>query len=66
VAPNCFDGNKPVTEFTDPVFAKTSPKRAFSMTENERFELVFVKTGSINYGTGLLIAYNFDSKGGKK
>jgi hypothetical protein len=35
------------------------------MTENERFELVFVKTGSINYGTGLLTAYNFDSKGEK-
>ncbi len=49
----------PVPEFVDPVFAKTSPKRAFSivyakispkgpfsMIENERFGLVFAKTGS--------------------
>ncbi len=35
-------------EFIDPVFVKTSPKRWFSMTKNERFRLVFVKTGSIN------------------
>ena len=41
-----------VPEFIDPVFAKTSPKRSFSITENERFELVFVKIGSINSGTG--------------
>ncbi len=38
----------------DPVFAKTSPKRSFCLIENERFGLVFVKTGSINSGTGLL------------
>ncbi len=31
----------------DPVFAKTSPNRSICMTENERFGLVFVKTGSI-------------------
>ncbi len=37
-------------EFIDPVFAKTSPKRSFSMTENERFGLVFTKTRSINSG----------------
>ncbi len=37
-------------EIIDPVFAKTSPKRSFCMTENERFGLVFVKTGSINSG----------------
>jgi hypothetical protein len=42
----------PVSEIIDPVFAKTSPKRSFCMTENERFGLVFVKTGSINSGTG--------------
>jgi hypothetical protein len=42
-----------VPEIIDPVFAKTSPKRSFCMTENERFELVFVKTGSINSGAGL-------------
>jgi hypothetical protein len=43
----------PVPEIIDPVFEKTSPKRSFSMTENERFGLVFVNTGSINSGTGL-------------
>jgi hypothetical protein len=37
-----------VPEFRDPVFAKTSPTRSFSVIENERFGLVFVKTGSIN------------------
>jgi hypothetical protein len=36
----------------DPVFAKTSPRRSFSVIENERFGLVFAKTGSINSGTG--------------
>ncbi len=36
-------------EYIDPVFSKTSPKRSFSMTENE---LVLVKTGSINSDTG--------------
>jgi hypothetical protein len=41
----------PVPEFKDLVFAKTSPKRSFSMSENERFGLVFSKkTGSINSG----------------
>jgi hypothetical protein len=54
----------PVPVFKDPVFAKTSPKRSFSfieqieqnarflLSENERFGLVFVKTGSINSGAG--------------
>ncbi len=37
----------PVPEFIDPVFAKTSPKCSFSVIENERFGLVFAKTGSI-------------------
>jgi hypothetical protein len=41
----------PVTEFIDPVFAKTSPKRSFSMIDNERYEVVVAKTGSINSGT---------------
>ncbi len=40
-------------EIIDPVFAKTSPKRSFSMTENERFGLVSANTGSINSGTGI-------------
>jgi hypothetical protein len=42
----------PVPEFIDPVFAKTSPKRLFSVIENEHFGLVFAKTGSINSGMG--------------
>ncbi len=41
----------PMPEFIDPVFAKTSPIRSFSITENDRFGHVFVKTGSINSGT---------------
>jgi hypothetical protein len=36
----------PVPEFIDPVFAKTSPKCSFSLIENERFGLVFAKTGT--------------------
>jgi hypothetical protein len=40
-------------EFIDPVFAKTSPKHSFSVNENERFGLVFEKTGSIISGIGL-------------
>ncbi len=39
-----------VHEFIDPVLAKTSPKRLFSMSENERFSLIFAKTASINSG----------------
>ncbi len=39
-------------EFIDPVFVKTSTKRSFSVIQNERFGLVFVKTGSIISGTG--------------
>jgi hypothetical protein len=41
----------PVPEIIDQVFTKTSPKRSFCMTKNERFGLVFTKTGSINSGT---------------
>ena len=41
-----------VPEFIDPVFVKTSPKRSFLVIENERFGLVFAKTGSINSDTG--------------
>ncbi len=44
----------PVPEIIDPVFTKTSPKRSFSVIQNERFGLVFVKTGSINSGTAVL------------
>jgi hypothetical protein len=42
---------KPVPEIIDPVFAKTSQNARFLLSENERFGLVFVKTGSINSGT---------------
>jgi hypothetical protein len=54
-----------VPEFIDPVFAKTSPKRSFSMTENERFGLVFAKTGSINSGIEFLFDFLGDLKGTK-
>ncbi len=40
-------------EIIDPVFAKTSQNARFLLSENKRFGLVFVKTGSINSGTGL-------------
>jgi hypothetical protein len=46
----CFS---PVPEIINQVFVKTFPKRSFCMTENERFVIVFVKTGSINSGTGV-------------
>ncbi len=41
----------PVPEIIDPVFTKTSQNARFLLSENERFGLVFVKTGSINSGT---------------
>ncbi len=44
----------PVPEIIDPVFAKTSQNARFLLSENERFGLVFVKTGSINSGTGMI------------
>jgi hypothetical protein len=43
-----------VPEFIDPVFTKTRPKRSFSVIQNERFGLVFAKTGSIISGTVVL------------
>jgi hypothetical protein len=39
-----------VPEIIDTVFAKTSPKRSFSMTEYERFRLVFTKTRVYKFG----------------
>jgi hypothetical protein len=42
---------KSVPEIIDRVFAKTSQNARFLLSENERFGLVFVKTGSINSGT---------------
>jgi hypothetical protein len=44
---------KPLPQFIDPVFVKTSPKHSFSITENDHFGLDFAKTGSINSGTVL-------------
>jgi hypothetical protein len=41
----------PLPEIIDPVFAKTSQNARFLLSENERFGLVFMKTGSINSGT---------------
>ncbi len=41
----------PLHEFIDPVFAKTRPKRSFSVIDNERFGLLVAKTGSINSAT---------------
>jgi hypothetical protein len=41
----------PVPEFIDPGRVN-KPETFVSMTENERFELVFVKTGPMNSGTG--------------
>jgi hypothetical protein len=39
-----------VPEIIDTVFAKTSPKRSFSMTEYKRFGLVFTKTWVYKFG----------------
>jgi hypothetical protein len=44
-----FFANTPVPEIIDPVFAK-SPKRLYSMTEYERFGLVFMKTRVYKFG----------------
>ncbi len=54
-------GSNPVPEFIDPVSAKTSLKRSFSVKENERLGHVFAKTGSINSGTGLLRLWHWQS-----
>ncbi len=45
-------------EIIDPVCAKTSQNARFLLSENERFGLVFVKTGSINSGTAFEVLYN--------
>jgi hypothetical protein len=47
----CSQLNSPLPKIIDPVFAKTSQNARFLLSENERFGLVFVKTGSINSGT---------------
>ncbi len=40
-----------VHEFIDPAFAKTIPKRSFSVIENERVGFGFAKSRSVNSGT---------------
>ncbi len=39
----------PVSEFVDPVFTKTSPKRSFSLNRKRALWLVFAKTGARIY-----------------
>jgi hypothetical protein len=48
-------------EIIDPVFAKTSQNARFLSSENERFGLVFVKTGSINSGNTVLSHWTWDN-----
>jgi hypothetical protein len=48
-----------VPEIIDHVFAKTSQYARFLLSENERFGLVFVKTGSINSGTVYKFGHRF-------
>jgi hypothetical protein len=47
---NITNVGHPVSEIIDPVFAKTSPKRSFSITEYERCGLVFMKTRVYKFG----------------
>jgi hypothetical protein len=51
-----------VPEIIDPVFAKTSQNARFLLSENERFGLVFVKTGSINSGTVPNVLKKFEGR----
>ncbi len=44
-----------VSEIIDTVFAKTSPKCSFSMTEYARFRLVFTKTRVYKFGHGTFL-----------
>jgi hypothetical protein len=58
LAENKFMSTLPVPEIIDPVFAKTSPKRSFSMTEYERFGLVFTKTRVYKFGHRSVVLQN--------
>ncbi len=51
LASTCYS----VPEIINPVFAKTSPKRSFSVTEYERFGLVFTKTRVYKFGHRMMI-----------
>jgi hypothetical protein len=64
--PNRFSNQLRVTgkagllpEIIDTVFAKTSPKRSFSMTEYERFGLVFTKTRVYKFGHNLGLLFHW-------
>jgi hypothetical protein len=43
---------RPVPEIYRPSFRENKENRSFSISENERFGLVFAKTEPINTGTG--------------
>jgi hypothetical protein len=49
---------------SEKTFVNCFSKRSFSMTENERFGLVFAKTGSIKSGRGLLSRESGEEKPG--
>ncbi len=49
-------------EIIDPVFPKTSQNARFLLSENERFGLVFAKTGSIISGTCAATVLLFNSE----
>ncbi len=51
---------RPVLEIIDPVFAKTSPKRSFSMTDYERFGLVFTKTRVYKFRHSSILSFWLD------
>jgi hypothetical protein len=48
-------GYRAVPKIVDPVFAKTSPNRSFSMTEYKRFGLIFTKTRVYKFGHWFLV-----------
>jgi hypothetical protein len=50
--------HRPVPKILDTVFAKTSPKRWFSMTEYERFGLFFTKTRVYKFGHCFILFEN--------
>ncbi len=50
----------PVPEIIDTVFAKTSPIRSFSITEYERFGLVFTKSRVYKFGHWFLFMLDPD------
>ncbi len=59
---NSMENYLPVPEIIDPVFAKTSQNARFLLSENERFGLVFVKTGSINSSTVVSLKIQYMSQ----